>query len=194
MARYAIRDSPWGSAGLEELHRESTQGVGYKWKLRSQAFASGQGTIAAPTTNAGTRRLKPTNAKAFFLSPSLMPHKSLGRYEFPYSAFMYRRTKAITNTIVLSSVLVSCASAAPMDANAKPNIVVIISDDAGWSDFGFQGSPDVPTPNLDALRASGRSIRTGLCDCVRVLAIPCGLAVRSIPTAIRPRYQYARWL
>ena len=46
-------------------------------------------------------------------------------------------------------------------AGPKPNIVVIISDDAGWSDFGFQGSSDVPTPNLDALRASGVRFERG---------------------------------
>ena len=74
---------------------------------------------------------------------------------------MYKLSNAIACTIVLSSVLVSCTSAAPIDANAKPNIVVIISDDAGWSDFGFQGSSDVPTPNLDAFRASGIRFERG---------------------------------
>ena len=48
----------------------------------------------------------------------------------------------------------------------KPNVVVIISDDAGYSDWGFMddylqtlnpGQPKstVPTPNLDALRKRG---------------------------------------
>jgi arylsulfatase A-like enzyme len=44
---------------------------------------------------------------------------------------------------------------AAQEAPVQPNIVLIVSDDAGWSDFGFQGSTDVPTPNLDALRADG---------------------------------------
>ena len=39
--------------------------------------------------------------------------------------------------------------------NAQPNIVLIISDDAGWADFGFQGSKVIPTPNLDGLAKSG---------------------------------------
>lgn len=41
--------------------------------------------------------------------------------------------------------------------NAKPNIIVILIDDAGYADFGFMGSKDLQTPNLDKLAA--QSIR-----------------------------------
>lgn len=37
----------------------------------------------------------------------------------------------------------------------QPNIMLILSDDAGYADFGFHGSKDFKTPNLDALAASG---------------------------------------
>jgi arylsulfatase A-like enzyme len=40
-------------------------------------------------------------------------------------------------------------------AQQKPNILFILSDDAGYADFGFQGSKDFKTPNLDALAKSG---------------------------------------
>lgn len=40
-------------------------------------------------------------------------------------------------------------------AQNKPNIVFILSDDAGYADFGFQGSKDFKTPHLDALAESG---------------------------------------
>ncbi len=39
-------------------------------------------------------------------------------------------------------------------SNARPNIVVILVDDMGWSDIGCYGS-EIPTPNLDALAAKG---------------------------------------
>lgn len=42
-----------------------------------------------------------------------------------------------------------------VNAQDKPNIVFILSDDAGYADFGFQGSKDFKTPNLDALAKSG---------------------------------------
>lgn len=35
----------------------------------------------------------------------------------------------------------------------KPNIIVILIDDAGFADFGFMGSKDLATPNLDMLAA-----------------------------------------
>ncbi|CDF79879.1 arylsulfatase [Formosa agariphila KMM 3901] len=37
----------------------------------------------------------------------------------------------------------------------QPNIVFILSDDAGYADFGFQGSKEFKTPHLDALAKSG---------------------------------------
>ncbi|MCX2780471.1 sulfatase [Microbulbifer thermotolerans] len=36
-----------------------------------------------------------------------------------------------------------------------PNIVLILADDAGYNDFGFQGSEVMQTPNLDKLAAEG---------------------------------------
>jgi len=34
-----------------------------------------------------------------------------------------------------------------------PNIVLIVSDDQAWSDYGFMGHPHIRTPHLDALAA-----------------------------------------
>lgn len=43
----------------------------------------------------------------------------------------------------------------PSKETAKPNIVVVLIDDAGYADFGFMGCQDLKTPNIDRLAASG---------------------------------------
>lgn len=42
--------------------------------------------------------------------------------------------------------------AAPTDP--RPNVVVVLVDDMGWSDIGPYGG-EIPTPNLDALASRG---------------------------------------
>ncbi len=38
-------------------------------------------------------------------------------------------------------------------AEVTPNVVVILSDDQGWTDYGFMGHPVIKTPHLDKLAA-----------------------------------------
>src|SRR5437763_7774864 len=38
---------------------------------------------------------------------------------------------------------------------AKPNVLVILSDDVGWGEYGFQGAKDIPTPNIDSIAHNG---------------------------------------
>lgn len=37
----------------------------------------------------------------------------------------------------------------------RPNVVIIIADDLGYGETGMQGNPQIPTPGIDALAASG---------------------------------------
>ncbi len=46
-------------------------------------------------------------------------------------------------------------------AFAKPNIVVIVADDYGYADVGFNGCTDIPTPHLDSLARSGARFTNG---------------------------------
>src|SRR5215468_10199879 len=45
----------------------------------------------------------------------------------------------------------------------KPDIVVILADDLGYGDVGYNGCPDIPTPNIDALAAGGALCTNGYC-------------------------------
>lgn len=40
-------------------------------------------------------------------------------------------------------------------AQARPNIVLVLADDLGWKDVGYQGSDFYETPNLDRLAKAG---------------------------------------
>ena len=45
-------------------------------------------------------------------------------------------------------------SSAPANQDKRPNIVVILADDMGFSDMGVFGS-EIKTPNMDALAMNG---------------------------------------
>ncbi len=37
------------------------------------------------------------------------------------------------------------------NTNSRPNLLMMIADDLCWRDLGYQGHPNVKTPNLDRL-------------------------------------------
>lgn len=43
----------------------------------------------------------------------------------------------------------------------RPNILVILADDLGWADLSCYGAPEIRTPNLDKLAASGVRFTNG---------------------------------
>jgi arylsulfatase A-like enzyme len=45
--------------------------------------------------------------------------------------------------------------ATTLAAADRPNILLIVGDDMGYADVGFNGCKDIPTPHLDALAAAG---------------------------------------
>src|SRR5690348_14205384 len=47
------------------------------------------------------------------------------------------------------------SSASAADEPRRPNIVVIVSDDAGYADFSMQGDKRFPTPHIDSIAAHG---------------------------------------
>src|SRR5437762_5538039 len=54
----------------------------------------------------------------------------------------------------LAVALIVGTAATAADPPAKPNVVVILTDDMGYSDLGCYGG-EIGTPNLDALAAGG---------------------------------------
>ena len=42
-----------------------------------------------------------------------------------------------------------------VQAAEKPNLIVIMTDDMGHADVGFNGSKDIPTPHIDSIANNG---------------------------------------
>lgn len=68
------------------------------------------------------------------------------------------------------------------NAQATPNVVMIISDDQAWSDYSFMGHQRIKTPNLDELAKRSVVFRRGY--------VPTALCRPSLMTMITGRYAH----
>ncbi len=67
----------------------------------------------------------------------------------------WRRIAALAKTVaVLAAAIWPTPAARSADSPKRPNVLVILADDLGYSDLGCYGG-EVKTPNLDALAAGG---------------------------------------
>lgn len=57
-------------------------------------------------------------------------------------------------TFLLTVIIVFFSCSGEKNKN-KPNIIILLVDDAGYADFGFMGSKDLQTPNIDKLAKNG---------------------------------------
>lgn len=67
-------------------------------------------------------------------------------------------------------------------ATAPPNVLMIISDDHHWGDYGFMGHPHVRTPHLDRLSREGLTFRRAY--------VPASLCCPSLASIITGRYPH----
>ncbi len=77
--------------------------------------------------------------------------------------------------------LLTLAVPAPSSADPRPNVVVIVSDDHAWNDYGFMGHAHIQTPALDRLAAESITFRRGYSP------VPlCRPALATILTGLHP--------
>ncbi len=72
--------------------------------------------------------------------------------------------------VIAGSLLLFFGFSALASASGRPNVIIMLADDLGWSDVGFHGG-DIDTPSLDRLAAEGvelsRFYTTPICSPTR---------------------------
>ena len=91
-----------------------------------------------------------------------------------------RTTAVYALLLVTFTQLVNAASA--NSAQSTPNVVMIISDDQGWTDFGFMGHDEIQTPHLDQLASQSAVFANGY--------VPSSLCRPSLATMITGLYPH----
>lgn len=83
--------------------------------------------------------------------------------------------------LCFATCLVLAALSLP-SAAAPPNIVLILSDDQGWTDYGFMGHEHIRTPNIDRLARQSLTFTRGY--------VPDSLCRPSLATIISGLYPH----
>lgn len=65
---------------------------------------------------------------------------------------MFRRLCLAVCVVLLSTTAATFLAAA--DAR-RPNVIVFLSDDVGYGEYGFQGNKEIPTPHIDSIAKAG---------------------------------------
>jgi arylsulfatase A len=63
--------------------------------------------------------------------------------------------RRIVPLALVASFLALGSNAQAARESKKPNILIFLSDDVGWAEYGFQGAKDIPTPNIDSIAKAG---------------------------------------
>lgn len=83
---------------------------------------------------------------------------------------------ALSVALVIAVLLMQSANA----ETAKPNFIIIFTDDQGYQDLGCYGSPDIRTPNIDRMAEQGMRFTSFYAQTV------CGPARTSLLTGSYP--------
>ena len=76
-----------------------------------------------------------------------------------------------TLAFLASALSLVAAPAAAPQTSGRPNVVIILVDDMGWSDIGGYGG-EIATPHLDALAATASASRSSTHAALLAVARP----------------------
>ena len=86
---------------------------------------------------------------------------------------------------VVAVLVVATGGFCPSLAQAqdkKPNIIVFLSDDVGYGEYGFQGNKEIPTPNIDSIAKNGVRFTQGYNAATYCSPCRAGLLTGRYPT------------
>lgn len=86
----------------------------------------------------------------------------------------------IPRLLLLTFALLQTAAALP------PNVVMIVSDDHHWKDYGFMGHPEIKTPHLDKLASQSLLFTRGY--------VPSSLCCPSLASIISGQYPHQNFI
>jgi arylsulfatase A-like enzyme len=96
------------------------------------------------------------------------------------------RKLLLTLSIALLFIWAACLPKKGLKSNApvaqNPNVIVIVADDLGYADVGFNGCKDIPTPNIDRIAKAGVVFSSG--------HVTFGVCSPSRAGFLTGRYQY----
>jgi arylsulfatase A-like enzyme len=84
--------------------------------------------------------------------------------------------------LLCAAIAVTSSIPAAVAETDRPNIVLIISDDHAWNDYGFMGHQQIKTPSLDRLAAESLVFPRGY--------VPSSLCCPSLASMITGRYPH----
>ncbi len=125
---------------------------------------------------------------------SAIPYWGNSHFSFPTSVldvYIVRRNRSwnlfvkelpMRRRLVLAALAIVGGVMSTHAAEQPPNIVLLISDDQGWTDYGFMGHPEIRTPNLDQLAKQSVVFRRGY--------VPTALCRPSLTTLITGLYAH----
>lgn len=95
---------------------------------------------------------------------------------------MNTKTRNLLFVLVAWSVPAVWSGSASAADPQRPNVVMIISDDQAWTDYGFMGHDAIETPNLDQLARESVLFRRGY--------VPTALCRPSLMTLVTGHYAH----
>jgi arylsulfatase A-like enzyme len=84
--------------------------------------------------------------------------------------------------LALAITMMAGLSTAPAADGAKPNVIIFLSDDVGWGEYGFQGNKQIPTPNIDSIAKNGVRFTNGYVAATYCSPCRAGLLTGRYPT------------